>query len=256
MTLAFPSAPTVGDKYTEGSRTWSWDGVKWALDRPASAGPGGGALPGLGGWAEITAVTGSPQETTYTDTNGTTWKVWTFTGAGSITTTAGLLDVLVVGAGSGASPQGGGGGGGVRTGIHLIPATTHAVTVGAAGAVSTTGGMSAFGNVAAAMGGVGAGPVAIPGSAALRPNNFAGGGGGQACMLDKFGGGGAGAPAGGTTTGGVGLHSSITGTDAEYGRGGNGPTGGPVGIGYGGNMDPSNTPYGGEAGAVIVRRPA
>jgi len=31
MALSFPANPSVNDTYTEGSRSWKWNGTKWEL---------------------------------------------------------------------------------------------------------------------------------------------------------------------------------------------------------------------------------
>lgn len=40
--LGFPSSPTVGQQFTVGSRTFSWDGVVWSLVSSGGGGGGGG----------------------------------------------------------------------------------------------------------------------------------------------------------------------------------------------------------------------
>ena len=96
-------------------------------------------LLGAGGWATVTATTGSPATGTYTDSNGVGWKWYRWTGAGSVTTTAGLLDALLVGAGNNANGsypapdiRGYGAPGAVLSGIREFSAATHTVTVGTA----------------------------------------------------------------------------------------------------------------------------
>ena len=103
-------------------------------------------------FAEVTATTGSPTTGTYTDADGT-WRYYKWTGAGSVTLTAGLVDVLVVGGGGGGvAATWNGMGGSVVTGLQYFAAGTHTVTIGsggpgASGAVASGGGSSAIGSV-------------------------------------------------------------------------------------------------------------
>ena len=84
-------------------------------------------LPGLGGWADVTAASVSP--TTYTDAAGVAWKCWTFLADGSLTLTAGMLDVLVVGGGGYGSSIQPGAGARIHHGATLFPAGVHPVAV-------------------------------------------------------------------------------------------------------------------------------
>lgn len=102
-------------------------------------------LPGVGGWATVTATTGSPTTATYTDASGVSWKYYQWTGAGSVTVTAGVVDALVVGGGSGNFGSYPGNGGYVRDGLHALSAGTSTVTVGSAGNGSTLGSLSSAG---------------------------------------------------------------------------------------------------------------
>jgi len=130
--ITFPATPTMGQKHTVGPRAWVWDGAKWEL-APAAA---PAVLPGIGGWADITAVTGNPAKNTYKDANGVDWTVYewaTTTGAdnnknGSVTTTKGLVDILVCSQGGNSqSIPGYGSGGEVRDDVALFPAGTHTI---------------------------------------------------------------------------------------------------------------------------------
>ncbi len=61
----------------------------------------GGILPGLGGWAEITEVTGSPKRYAYNDDIDWVAFEWTDTSkTHTLTVTEGLMEALVVGGGS------------------------------------------------------------------------------------------------------------------------------------------------------------
>ena len=109
-------------------------------------------LEGVGNWAYVTATTGSPTTGTYTDANSVEWKWYRWTSAGSVTTTAGAIDILVVGGGSGswATVLGPGrvfgSGGKVIDGVRGFTAATHTVTVGAAGGDAVTGKSSVLGS--------------------------------------------------------------------------------------------------------------
>ena len=117
-------------------------------------------LTNLGNWANVTAVTGTPTTGTYTDSTGT-YKYWQWTGAGSITTTLGAIDTLVVGGGPGRNTNltysGSSTAGALATrGIIIASATTHTISVGGAGGNSSAaltvnesrGGGSSLGSLA------------------------------------------------------------------------------------------------------------
>lgn len=95
---------------------------------------------GIQNWATVSAVTGSPTTGTYTDADGVGWTYWQWTGNGSVTTTAGVVDALIVGGGGGnfrhlsRGDNFAGGGGAVFEGIKAIGSGTHNVVVGANGA--------------------------------------------------------------------------------------------------------------------------
>lgn len=93
-------------------------------------------LPFSGGSAKatVTGTTGSPTITTVG-----TRTVYKFTGAGSITTTAGEVEVLIVGAGGNSSGVDGNGAR-IMSGTQTLTAATHTIAVGASvGAASTVG---------------------------------------------------------------------------------------------------------------------
>jgi hypothetical protein len=146
-------------------------------------------------WATVTAVTGSPTQHDYTDAQGTDWTAYEFTGAGTMTHTEGLVDVLVVN--SGAMSYGGTGGnaGQVLAGIQTVSATTDRAIVVGTGVdrAATTG--SAFGELS---------PGPRPYYSASGPC-YSGGSGYQGLSQ-------------GTTTQGPGFVSSITGTSREFSR--------------------------------------
>ena len=106
-------------------------------------------LPGLGGWAEITDVSGSPKRYAYPDPANPEWVAFEWTGDGELTTTAGLADTLLVGGGAGHHNVGinvKGDSGDVVYGTHQI--TSGSVTVGQAGrSLNAFGGASSIGSL-------------------------------------------------------------------------------------------------------------
>ncbi|MEL0249635.1 MAG: hypothetical protein VXA23_06585 [Actinomycetota bacterium] len=95
-------------------------------------------LDGLGGWAEITEVSGSPKRYAYND-GGTDWVAfeWTTgtttgTFADALTVTDGLLDVLVV-SGGGMNSNTNAFAGQVHNGVRVVTAGTYSVEVGKGG---------------------------------------------------------------------------------------------------------------------------
>jgi len=90
-----------------------------------------GVLPGLRGWAEISDAPTS----TYTDTDGVKWNVWTYTAAGTLhVTKEGLLDVVLIGDGrGGAGYTGSRCSGGFLDGTRQFAVGAQAVTVATAG---------------------------------------------------------------------------------------------------------------------------
>jgi hypothetical protein len=220
-----PTSPYVGMVWVDTSiagtpKGMVWDGTKWSSFS--------GGLTGLGGWADISDTPTS----TYTDANGVKWNVWTFTANGTLNVSkAGMLDCLVVGGGGGSYSTGGGSGGRVIPGIQSLAAAAHAVVVGAAGSNGSDG------SHASSLGPIIAAPVVFSTTAWT--------GSGTAALAN----GGSSYPTGNVP----GYHSSITGTDVEYGTGAvpaaNLATAGP-GAGAG------TTGGTAKAGIVIVRRPS
>ena len=214
--------------------------------------------------ADVTSTTGSP---TITTSGANT--IYSFTGSGTIVLgKAGLCTLLVQGGGGAGGfdtdtgQGGGGGGGGVNTLTGYLPSGSNTVTVGAGGAVSTSGNPGLIGVASLISGFVGVGGGG--GGSDARPSQGASGGGAgnngtsgaiSICPSQGFdggpisasgtagsGGGGAGAVgvAGSGTTGGVGgagVASSITGSSVTRGGGGGGcgsVTAGAGGSGGGG----------------------
>ena len=59
MAINFPDTPTIGDQYSEGGRTWSWDGTTWNVVRATVLGPTGPTGPtGAQGVTGPTGATG------------------------------------------------------------------------------------------------------------------------------------------------------------------------------------------------------
>jgi hypothetical protein len=159
LSASAPSAPSVGQVWFDTSSGTPagnvWDGSAW---QGFSSG-----LSGYGGWATISAMTGSPTRYDYT-ADGVAWSALEWTGAGTVTVTDGLVDCLIVGGGGGSYPALGalaGVGGYVVFGLHMIPAGALAVTVGAGGASGNSGewesGASSIGSLSTGVAGVGRG---------------------------------------------------------------------------------------------------
>jgi hypothetical protein len=121
------SGPAAGDPkqafIVADHNVYEWKNGKWNLL----------GITGLGGWADITAVTGSPSKHPYKDADGMDWVAYQWTADGSITVTKGLVDRLLVSGGGGEAHGAFGNGGYVVQGVTLITAATHLIKVGAAG---------------------------------------------------------------------------------------------------------------------------
>jgi len=207
--------------------------------------------------------------TSYTS-GGNTYNVYTFTASGTLNvSTAGLVDILLVGGGgSGGGVSngyaGGGGGGGVRALTNVsLPVGSHTVTIGSGASV----GLSTNANGLAGLGST-CGPYSVAGGGAGNGNGLSGaqtaggsgGGSGSSGIVgisidllsgnnggsaaSAAGGGGGGGATGGNASGstggngGAGLANSFyDGTVRYYGGGGGGAgaTGGAGGTGGGGN---------------------
>jgi hypothetical protein len=236
-------------------------------------------------------ATGTPTvSATYAD-GGFNWQRVTFTSSANlVVTTAGLMDILIVGGGGGGGSGvgyngegGGGGGAGLLTISTLyVPAGTYAVTIGAGGSTgtpATVGGWSGISILKIQYAGGAGGGQAWQGAVA-GPNSggasYRGGYGGNAGVASQqlYGflsggstgagdnGGGAGmGGAGGTRTAGAGVASTFTGTSVTYAAGGlGGGTSGTAavsgaantGTGGGGAISTATGGNGG-SGIVIVR---
>jgi hypothetical protein len=196
-------------------------------------GGGGGSdgLEGLGGWAEITEVSGSPKRYAYND-GGTDWVAFEWTADGSLTTQAGgLVDAVVCGGGGAGLAEGSTSGvaGRVVSGIEKVETNTS-VTVGSGGRYGATvngsaaKGVSTSSTLGEIIGGASSWGHASNGSMWDGVTTVSGGGAEH-----------------------NGLVSSITGQEAVYG-----PCAASVVTGFGkGGYDRGN----GTDGVVIVRVP-
>jgi hypothetical protein len=102
-------------------------------------------LTGIGGWADITAVTGNPTKHEFTDADGVDWTAYEWLGmrnstrgaapekgsvTGSVTVTDGLVRALIVGQGGNShSMPGFGSGGNVVSGVSLFAAGAQSVVI-------------------------------------------------------------------------------------------------------------------------------
>lgn len=171
---------------------------------------GGGELPGIGGWANITGVTGTGVKHEYTDVDGMEWSAFEWTGpTGSVTfLEGGLVDTLIVGAGGSSSGSYGGTAGCVIPGVDVV-GTSEDIIVGQklTGGTKTNAPRSALGDVS------GGGGNAL--GSGRSPNGF------QSTAVSGWGaGGGSTGDAIDRDTAGPGYESSITGTPVVYGEGG------------------------------------
>ena len=176
-------------------------------------GSGGGELPGIGGWAAVTAVDGAGTKYEYT-ADGLDWSAWEFTGStGSFTIgdEDGLIEFLLVASATRNSGSSGGKGGAVLSGLEMIDAdttttisvgkTTDAASFGAANGSSPSTLTHAHGE------------VLFAGSVGDWSSPYAGGNGG-------------------IQPDGTGVYSSIFGTQRGFG-------GGATGNGYPYGVDPA-----------------
>ena len=94
---------------------------------------GSAGLPGLGGWADVTAITGMGTKYSY-PADGVDWVAFEWTADGELTTDAGgLVDVLLVGGGGPSiSTTGWGAGGYTVDGIRTVP-NTSSIVIGIGG---------------------------------------------------------------------------------------------------------------------------
>jgi hypothetical protein len=132
------------------------DGGKWV-----EIGASSGGLPGIGGWATITAVSGTykPRHE-YNDgpggVGGTDWVAYEFTDDGTLTTSDGLVDALLMSGGRGANkyPTGDLANGGAvgNYGIEHLDANQHDVIVGVGGTTKATDNANEFSGKSSSLG--------------------------------------------------------------------------------------------------------
>jgi len=187
-----------------------------------------GQLPGVGGWATITEVTGTYKQPRYeyndgpNGVGGTDWVAYEFTADGSLTTQAGgLVDALLVGRGNDVGSNGPGGI--VNSGMQLMPESTATIAVGLVNGDTTSCSYIKSG-------------AEVVGARGARSNYRLGAG----CGFDN-----------GSQQ--QGIWSKITGKNIEYGGCGKiNSTSDSYGVGYDSVSSGRN---GTEKGVVIVRVP-
>ena len=207
-TVPLDSAGEVGD-------------VVFVLSDPKVEEPG---LPGLGGWADVNSVTGaSGNRYTYT-ADGVDWVAYEFTDDGTITTSGGLVDALVVGGGGGNYHSNAGYGGRIIYGLHKISGQASIVCGAGAG---QPGGAAAYVGAASSLGELRVGDVSMGG------NNEGWGTGADHPDAMK-----------------AGIKSQITGVEKEYGAAGKTNAQLTPGLGEGGTSGNR-----GSNGSVTVRVP-
>jgi hypothetical protein len=223
----------------------------WVKVYPDQAG-GGDELPGVGGWAQITGVTGTYRQPRheYKDADGVEWVAYEWTDDGTVTTSGGLVDALIVGAGgntdSGYSYSGTGGG--VIDNVFEV-GTTVPVKVGKPGSgyspANNGGGFSQLGDVR-----IGGGGYAQ--SRQRQPNGYL-----NETSTGRHSGAGAGGDAPDPDTGGAGHSSAIRNNTAElYARGGGKAPYSSPRPGDGADRQNNGGTAKGIAGVVILRVPA
>lgn len=205
---------------------------------------GDDGLAGIGGWATITGVTGTYTKHTYGD-----WVAYEWTDDGTVTTSGGLVDALIVGAGgntdSGYSYSGTGGG--VIDNVFEV-GTTVPVKVGKPGSgyspANNGGGFSQLGDVR-----IGGGGYAQ--SRQRQPNGYL-----NETSTGRHSGAGAGGDAPDPDTGGAGHSSAIRNNTAElYARGGGKAPHSSPRPGDGADRQNNGGTAKGIAGVVILRVP-
>ncbi len=212
--------------------------------------------------ATVSATTGSPTITTVG-----TKTCYQFNGSGSITMTAGLADIAIIGGGGGGAAQGGNpgntGGGGGGGCVQVLSAAnfaagTFTVTIGAGGAGSTYEGIA---GTATSISPIFSGP----GEGGHSSGAFLNGGKSGNGFLGGTAAGGATGPGGGGATanganaaaggaGGAGQAVTLTGSSVTYSVGGNG-TGGAAGganTGTGGGASTGTSGAGGSGKIIIL----
>ena len=199
------------------------------------------AFAGQSAPAVVSGTTGSPTLGTVVS-GADTFLTYSYTGDGSIIfSDAGLVDVLVVGAGGGGgtteiadtAPGGAGGGQPVQISNFFVSAGTAVVTRGVGGATNLPGGGSSFDTLRVSGGG--AGGSGGQGGSSAQGRSGASGGGGGSNQASNAGSGGSPVVNANGNAGGVGTASATLNQRAGGGGGGAGAVGGASSAGVGGN---------------------
>ena len=226
--LSFPASPVDGqifDTFIYNATKGVWQRNEWA------------------------AVSGGTQ-TSYTLADGSNWVAHTFTSSGTLTVTkTGLIDVMCVAPGAGASERYGrwglGGGGDVRWGIKSLTETgDYTVAVGSPTSIEAPSGLPVY------ISGPGESGRAYEHNINMSKHG-SGGGGGPRGLADGGGtyyGGGQGGLYYGLTNH-AGIELDYSGTVHEYGRGGDNSTAGNTGYGQGSCIN-----YVGGLGGIVIAR--
>ena len=209
-------------------------------------------LPGIGGWATITDVSGVYIKHPVYEDGGMDWVAYEWTGAGTLTTSGGLVETLLV-SGGGGGFQDITGAGSVYDGIVKLPSEANPLDVTPGGAGVWDSNQSAVGKPS------GIGDVISTGISHGIPKNpppFTLGGSFASVNAKDY----QGVPitwSGATVS--APYASSITGSPQTYASGyptNNGTALVPSTTGYGDTKPTKSTPGNGQPGVVIVRVPA
>ena len=207
--------------------------------------------------ATVTGTTGAPT----TSPNGSR-TAYRWTGTGTVTLTAGLMDVLLVGGGGGGGGDGsiqvgGSAGGYVYVTDVFVPAGTYTLTVGSGGA-GGSGGVFGYGSRGTDTRFPNVGLYAIGGGAGVGTSGPSAQSGGGSCCAGGFnipgqGTKGTGGQGGGSASStGTGTSNSITGSAVTYAAGANNSSGGAGTNGTGNGGQGAATSFIGGSGIAIL----